>query len=80
MFTACAFWMMKVSITMRTATLTISPVRMPLIRVCIGPRVGACSAGSGGAEGAAGYRSCLVVLAVRSWRCFLASGGGPLRR
>jgi hypothetical protein len=38
MLTACASWMMKISTTMRAAAAAISPVRMPLIRVCSCPR------------------------------------------
>ena len=48
MLTACAFWMMKISTTMRTAVPAISPVRMLLIFVRIRLRAGAC--GAGGAE------------------------------
>ncbi len=49
MFTAWAFWMMKISTTMRAATAAmISPVRMPLIRVRSRPRTGACGADEGG--------------------------------
>jgi hypothetical protein len=45
--TACAFWMMKIITTMRPAKPAISPVRMPLIRVCIRPAL----AGGGAASG-----------------------------
>src|SRR5579859_995197 len=48
MLTACAFWVMKISTTMRTAVPAISPVRMLLIFVRIRLRAGAC--GAGGAE------------------------------
>ena len=50
MLTARAFWMMKISTTMRTAMPVISAVRMPLIRVCSPRRRGAAGAGRGGAE------------------------------
>jgi hypothetical protein len=59
-------------LAVRRATLAISAVCMPLIRVCAVLRGGAW--GEGGAvplaEGAAGYEWCLVVLALRSWRRF----------
>src|SRR6202050_3056045 len=42
MLTACAFWMMKISTTMRRAMPAISAVRTPLIRVCAVLRRGAC--------------------------------------
>src|SRR5258708_16564625 len=48
MFTAWAFWMMKIITTMRAATPAISPVRKPLIRVCSRRRRGACGADWGG--------------------------------
>ena len=48
MFTACVFWMMKIITTMRTAKPAISPVRMPLIRVCMRRRRGAGGGGGGG--------------------------------
>jgi hypothetical protein len=40
--------MMKIITTMRMAKPAISPVRMPLIRVCVRRRRGACGAGRGG--------------------------------
>src|SRR5258708_18530341 len=48
MFTACAFWMVKIITTMRATTPAISPVRRPLIRVCSRRRRGACGADWGG--------------------------------
>src|SRR5258708_36398477 len=49
MFTACGFWMMKIITTIRPATPAISPVRIPLIRVCILLVLSACAgAGEGG--------------------------------
>jgi len=48
MFTVCAFWMMKISTTIRAATLAISPVRMLLIWVDSRRRWGA--AGAAGAD------------------------------
>ena len=50
MLTACAFWMMNISTTMRTAVPAISATRMLLIFVCIRLRAGA--RGAGGAAGA----------------------------
>src|SRR5271169_1138334 len=48
MFTARAFWMMKIITTIRAATPAIRPVRMPLIRVRTGRLGGAWGAGGGG--------------------------------
>ena len=48
MFTACAFWMMKIITTMRAAMAAIRPVRMPLIRVRSARRAGGCGATGGG--------------------------------
>jgi hypothetical protein len=52
MFTACAFWMMKIITTARATTPVIRPVRMPLIRVLTGRRGGA--GGTGGLGGGGG--------------------------
>src|SRR6202045_2422395 len=64
MFTARAFWMMKMITTIRIAAPAIRPVRMPLIRVRAGRRGGAWGAGlGGGAEPLGeGGGSVLVVL------------------
>jgi hypothetical protein len=48
MFTAWAFWMMKIITTIRAAAPAIRPVRMLLIRVRPGRRGGAWGAGGGG--------------------------------
>ncbi len=53
MFTACAFWMMKIITTARAATPVIRPVRIPLIRVRAGRREGAGGAGGFGGGGGA---------------------------
>ena len=48
MFTACGFWMRKITTTMRAAKPAISPLRIPLMRVRLRPRGDACGAGGGG--------------------------------
>src|ERR1700730_1020487 len=48
MFTARAFWMMKMITTIMIAAPAIRPVRMPLIRVRAGRRGGTGGAGLGG--------------------------------
>ena len=50
MFAACAFWMMKITTTMRAATPAMSPVRIPLIRVCSRGRGAGDGGGGGGAD------------------------------
>src|SRR5260370_5662603 len=80
MFTACAFWMVKIITTMRATTPAISPVRRPLIRVCSRRRRGGRGADwGGGAEplaegrgrvmvvgcGAAGSVMCCAALLLR---------------
>src|ERR1700751_5805555 len=80
MLTACAFWMMKISTTMRAAVPAISPVRMLLIFVRVRPRAGA--RGAGGAEPLAeGGGRVLVVpggAAGSVMGCFLRRGPGSL--
>jgi hypothetical protein len=66
MLTACAFWMMKISTTMRATVPAISPVRMLLIFVRVRPRADAREAG--GAE----------PLAEGGGRVLVAAGGGAV--
>src|SRR5438105_10946656 len=87
MLTACAFWMTKISTTVRAAVPAISPVRMPLIFVRIRLRPAACGAGAGGAEPLADGGGMVLVVprgAVGSvMACILQSGtgvAGDLRR
>jgi len=40
MLAACAFWMMKITATARAAKPAISPVGLPMVRVCRCPRRG----------------------------------------
>src|SRR5580700_3208813 len=65
MFTACAFWMMKIITTMRARAPTIRPVRMPLILVC------ARRGGGGGADG-------LEPLAEGGGAVVVVPGGGGI--
>src|SRR6185437_14374996 len=75
MLTACAFWMMKISTTMRTAVPAISPVRMLLIFVRVRPRAGA--RGAGGAEPLTeGGGRVLVAAGGSVMACFLRAGTG----
>src|SRR5690349_7532713 len=78
MFTACAFWMMKISTTVRARTPTISAVRMPLIRVDSRSRLGAGAGGLAGAEPLAegGGRVPVPCGAADSVMALLPSGSG----
>jgi hypothetical protein len=96
MFTACAFWIMKISTAVRARTPTISQVRMPLIRVESRSRFGAVTSGLAGAEPLAegGGRvpvagdSVMTLLPSGSWdwadennrRSLVTPGGWPWMR
>jgi hypothetical protein len=90
MFAACAFWMMKITATTRTAKPAISPVRIPLVQVRGCPRPGGGVAGGGGVEPLAeGGGSVLVVpcgaagsvmaLLPSKWDRLAQAVAGPLR-
>src|SRR5580693_9317259 len=88
MFTASAFWMMKIINTVRMTTPAISPVRMALIRVRVGRRGGACGGGGGGggeeplSEGGGNVPvvACGGVSGVSVMALLLSGWGRPLKR
>src|SRR3984957_16131201 len=76
MLTACAFWMMKISTTMRATMPTISAVRTPLILVLIPRRPGAAWAGPrGGAEPLGAEPLGAEPLSEAGGRVMVAAGG-----
>ena len=82
MSTAWAFWMMKITTTMRAATPTIRAVRMALIRERVGRPGGACGGGGGAEPLAEGGGSVLVLPCggVSVMTLLLSGWGGPLNR